>query len=100
MQDYDRLSEEFRQLVVLPMRLISARFSTALSSMESMWQMKIEELSERAKYLLSLWPRCFSKTKSLGTGRADQPLDIETIGWENYLVNYRGPSHCQPTGIS
>lgn len=91
MQDYDRLSEEFRQAggftYVADIRAILNGFKFD----ESMWQMKIEELSGGQNTRLALAKMLLEKPNLLVLDEPTNHLDIETIAWlENYLVNYSG----------
>ena len=74
MQDYDRLSEEFRQAGGFTYEADIRAILNGFKFDESMWQMKIEELSGGQNTRLALAKMALGKTKSLGTGRADQPL--------------------------
>ena len=62
--------------------------------------MKIEELSSGQNTRLALAKMLLEKPNLLVLDEPTNHLDIETIAWlENYLVNYRGPSHCQPRSV-
>ena len=74
MQDYDRLSEEFRQAGGFTYEADIRAILNGFKFDESMWQMKIEELSGGQNTRLALAKMLLEKAKSLGTGRADQPL--------------------------
>ena len=58
---------------------------------ESMWQMKIAELSGGQNTRLALAKMLLEKPNLLVLDEPTNHLDIETIAWlENYLVNYSG----------
>ena len=91
MADYDRLSENFRQAggftYEADIRLILNGFKFD----ESMWQMKIAELSGGQNTRLALAKMLLEKPNLLVLDEPTNHLDIETIAWlENYLVNYSG----------
>ena len=91
MSDYDRLSEEFR---VKGGFTYEAEIKTILNGFkfdESMWQMKISELSGGQNTRLALAKMLLEKPELLVLDEPTNHLDIETIAWlENYLVNYQG----------
>ena len=91
MQDYDRLSEEFRQAGGFTYEADIRAILNGFKFDESMWQMKIEELSGGAKYPSSSGQDASRKPNLLVLDEPTNHLDIETIAWlENYLVNYSG----------
>ena len=91
MQDYDRLSEEFRQAGGFTYEADIRAILNGFKFDESMWQMKIEELSGGQNTRLALAKMLFEKPNLLVLDEPTNHLDIETIAWlENYLVNYSG----------
>ena len=91
MQDYDRLSEEFRQAGGFTYEADIRAILNGFKFDESMWQMKIEELSEGQNTRLALAKMLLEKPNLLVLDEPTNHLDIETIAWlENYLVNYSG----------
>lgn len=91
MQDYDRLSEEFRQAGGFTYEADIRAILNGFKFYESMWQMKIEELSGGQNTRLALAKMLLEKPNLLVLDEPTNHLDIETIAWlENYLVNYSG----------
>ena len=91
MQDYDRLSEEFRQADGFTYEADIHAILNGFKFDESMWQMKIEELSGGQNTRLALAKMLLEKPNLLVLDEPTNHLDIETIAWlENYLVNYSG----------
>lgn len=91
MQDYDRLSEEFRQAGGFTYEADIRAILNGFKFDESMWQMKIEELSGGQNTRLALAKMLLEKPNLLVLDEPTNHLDIETIAWlENYLVNYSG----------
>ena len=91
MQDYDRLSEEFRQAGGFTYEADIRAILNGFKFDESMWQMKIEELSGGQNTRLALAKMLLEKPNLLVLDEPTNHLDIETITWlENYLVNYSG----------
>ncbi|QEW09497.1 ABC-F family ATP-binding cassette domain-containing protein [Streptococcus sp. LPB0220] len=91
MQDYDRLSEEFRQAGGFTYEADIRAILNGFKFDESMWQMKIEELSGGQNTRLALAKMLLEKPNLLVLDEPTNHLDIETISWlENYLVNYSG----------
>ena len=91
MQDYDRLSEEFRQAGGFTYEADIRAILNGFKFDESMWQMKIEELSGGQNTRLALAKMLLEKPNLLVLDEPTNHLDIETIAWlENYLVNYIG----------
>lgn len=91
MQDYDRLSEEFRQAGGFTYEADIRAILNGFKFDESMWQMKIEEMSGGQNTRLALAKMLLEKPNLLVLDEPTNHLDIETIAWlENYLVNYSG----------
>ena len=91
MQDYDRLSEEFRQAGGFTYEADIRAILNGFKFDESMWQMKIEELSGGQNTRLALAKMLLEKPNLLVLDEPTNHLDIETIAWlENYLANYSG----------
>ena len=91
MQDYDRLSEEFRQAGGFTYEADIRAILNGFKFDESMWRMKIEELSGGQNTRLALAKMLLEKPNLLVLDEPTNHLDIETIAWlENYLVNYSG----------
>ena len=91
MQDYDRLSEEFRQAGGFTYEADIRAILNGFKFDESMWQMKIEQLSGGQNTRLALAKMLLEKPNLLVLDEPTNHLDIETIAWlENYLVNYSG----------
>ena len=91
MQDYDRLSEKFRQAGGFTYEADIRAILNGFKFDESMWQMKIEELSGGQNTRLALAKMLLEKPNLLMLDEPTNHLDIETIAWlENYLVNYSG----------
>ena len=91
MSDYDRLSEEFRQAGGFTYEADIRAILNGFNFDESMWQMKIAELSGGQNTRLALAKMLLEKPNLLVLDEPTNHLDIETIAWlENYLVNYSG----------
>ena len=91
MLDYDRLSEEFRQAGGFTYEADIRAILNGFKFDESMWQMKIEELSGGQNTRLALAKMLLEKPNLLVLDEPTNHLDIETIAWlENYLVNDSG----------
>lgn len=91
MSDYDRLSEEFRQDGGFTFEADIRAILNGFKFDESMWQMKIAELSGGQNTRLALAKMLLEKPNLLVLDEPTNHLDIETIAWlENYLVNYSG----------
>ena len=91
MADYDRLSENFRQAGGFTYEADIRAILNGFKFDESMWQMKIEELSGGQNTRLALAKMLLEKPNLLVLDEPTNHLDIETIAWlENYLVNYSG----------
>ena len=91
MSDYDRLSENFRQAGGFTYEADIRSILNGFKFDESMWQMRIAELSGGQNTRLALAKMLLEKPNLLVLDEPTNHLDIETIAWlENYLVNYRG----------
>ena len=91
MSDYDRLSEEFRQAGGFTYEADIRSILNGFKFDESMWQMKIAELSGGQNTRLALAKMLLEKPNLLVLDEPTNHLDIETIAWlENYLINYSG----------
>ena len=91
MSDYDRLSENFRQAGGFTYEADIRAILNGFKFDESMWQMKIAELSGGQNTRLALAKMLLEKPNLLVLDEPTNHLDIETIAWlENYLVNYSG----------
>ena len=91
MLDYDRLSENFRQAGGFTYEADIRAILNGFKFDESMWQMKIAELSGGQNTRLALAKMLLEKPNLLVLDEPTNHLDIETIAWlENYLVNYSG----------
>lgn len=89
--DYDRLSEEFRVKGGFTYEAEIKAILNGFKFDESMWQMKISELSGGQNTRLALAKMLLEKPELLVLDEPTNHLDIETIAWlENYLVNYQG----------
>ena len=91
MADYDRLSENFRQAGGFIYEADIRAILNGFKFDETMWQMKIAELSGGQNTRLALAKMLLEKPNLLVLDEPTNHLDIETIAWlENYLVNYSG----------
>ena len=91
MSDYDHLSEEFRVKGGFTYEAEIKAILNGFKFDESMWQMKISELSGGQNTRLALAKMLLEKPELLVLDEPTNHLDIETIAWlENYLVNYQG----------
>ena len=91
MSDYDRLSENFRQAGGFTYETDIRAILNGFKFDESMWQMKIAELSGGQNTRLALAKMLLERPNLLVLDEPTNHLDIETIAWlENYLVNYSG----------
>ncbi|HFR5251604.1 TPA: ABC-F family ATP-binding cassette domain-containing protein [Streptococcus pneumoniae] len=91
LSDYDRLSENFRQAGGFTYEADIRAILNGFKFDESMWQMKIAELSGGQNTRLALAKMLLEKPNLLVLDEPTNHLDIETISWlENYLVNYSG----------
>lgn len=91
MSDYHRLSENFCQAGGFTYEADIRAILNGFKFDESMWQMKIAELSGGQNTRLALAKMLLEKPNLLVLDEPTNHLDIETIAWlENYLVNYSG----------
>jgi len=91
MADYDRLSENFRQAGGFTYEADIRAILNGFKFDETIWQMKIAELSGGQNTRLALAKMLLEKPNLLVLDEPTNHLDIETIAWlENYLVNYSG----------
>ena len=91
MSDYDRLSENFRQAGGFTYEADIRAILNGFKFDESMWQMKIAELSGGQNTRLALAKMLLEKPNLLVLDEPTNHLDIETIAWlEHYLINYSG----------
>lgn len=91
LSDYDRLSEEFHVKGGFTYEAEIKAILNGFKFDESMWQMKISELSGGQNTRLALAKMLLEKPELLVLDEPTNHLDIETIAWlENYLVNYQG----------
>ena len=91
MSDYDRLSENFRQAGGFTYEADIRAILNGFKFDETMWQMKIAELSGGQNTRLALAKMLLEKPNLLVLDEPTNHLDIETIAWlESYLVNYSG----------
>ena len=91
MSNYDRLSESFRQAGGFTYEADIRSILNGFKFDESMWQMRIAELSGGQNTRLALAKMLLEKPNLLVLDEPTNHLDIETIAWlENYLVYYSG----------
>ena len=91
MSNYDLLSENFRQAGGFSYEADIRSILNGFKFDESMWQMRIAELSGGQNTRLALAKMLLEKPNLLVLDEPTNHLDIETIAWlENYLVNYSG----------
>lgn len=91
MTDYDRLSEDFRQRGGFTYESDIRAILNGFKFDQSMWEMRISELSGGQNTRLALAKMLLEKPELLVLDEPTNHLDIDTIAWlENYLVNYQG----------
>ena len=91
MSNYDRLSENFHQAGGFTYEADIRSILNGFKFDESMWQMKIAELSGGQNTRLALAKMLLEKPNLLVLDEPTNHLDIDTIAWlENYLINYSG----------
>ena len=91
MTQYDQLSEDFRQKGGFTYEADIRAILNGFKFDQSMWQMKISELSGGQNTRLALAKMLLEKPELLVLDDPTNHLDIETIAWlETYLINYSG----------
>ncbi|MFS9337574.1 ABC-F family ATP-binding cassette domain-containing protein [Streptococcus intermedius] len=91
MTQYDQLSEGFRQKDGFTYEADIRAILNGFKFDQSMWQMKISELSGGQNTRLALAKMLLEKPELLVLDEPTNHLDIETIAWlETYLINYSG----------
>ena len=91
MTQYDQLSEDFRQKGGFTYETDIRAILNGFKFDQSMWQMKISELSGGQNTRLALAKMLLEKPELLVLDEPTNHLDIETIAWlETYLINYSG----------
>ena len=89
--DYDRLSEDFRASGGFSYESDIKAILNGFKFDQSMWDMKIEELSGGQNTRLALAKMLLEKPELLVLDEPTNHLDIDSIAWlENYLTNYQG----------
>ena len=89
--DYDRLSEYFRASGGFSYESDIKAILNGFKFDQSMWDMKIEELSGGQNTRLALAKMLLEKPELLVLDEPTNHLDIDSIAWlENYLTNYQG----------
>lgn len=91
MSDYDALSETFRAKGGFTYESEIKMILNGFKFDESMWNMKISELSGGQNTRLALAKMLLEKPELLVLDEPTNHLDIDTMAWlEHYLVNYQG----------
>ncbi|MGT2887183.1 ABC-F family ATP-binding cassette domain-containing protein [Streptococcus didelphis] len=91
MKDYDLLTESFRYRNGFSYESDIKAILNGFKFDESMWKMKISELSGGQNTRLALAKMLLENPNLLILDEPTNHLDIETIAWlENYLSNYKG----------
>lgn len=91
MKTYDSLSEEFRQAGGFTYEADIRTILNGFKFDQSMWGMKISELSGGQNTRLALAKMLLEQPELLVLDEPTNHLDIETIAWlEQYLSNYKG----------
>lgn len=91
MKTYDNLSEEFRQAGGFQYEADIRAILNGFKFDQTMWTMKISELSGVQNTRLALAKMLLEGPELLVLDEPTNHLDIETIAWlENYLVHYKG----------
>lgn len=91
MADYDRQSEDFRARGGFTYESDIKAILNGFKFDQSMWDMKIEELSGGQNTRLALAKMLLEKPELLVLDEPTNHLDIESIAWlEQYLANYQG----------
>ena len=94
---YDQLSEDFRQKGGFTYEADIRAILNGFKFDQSMWQMKISELSGGQNTRLALAKMLFGKARTAGPGRADQPLGYRDHCLARDLLSQlqRCLDHCQ-----
>ncbi|HEM4278458.1 ABC-F family ATP-binding cassette domain-containing protein [Streptococcus suis] len=91
MKTYDSLSEEFRLAGGFSYEADIRAILNGFKFDQTMWDMKISELSGGQNTRLALAKMLLESPELLVLDEPTNHLDIETIAWlENYLVHYKG----------
>ncbi|EHJ51984.1 ABC transporter, ATP-binding protein [Streptococcus macacae NCTC 11558] len=91
MHTYDKLSEDFRQRGGFTYENEIKAILNGFKFDETMWSMRIADLSSGQNTRLALAKMLLEKPELLVLDEPTNHLDIETIAWlENYLTHYQG----------